>query len=75
MQGKVAYMRPKVVGSFPVPCASGSYMAALICVIALFTNVDRSREILDFLDTIKYFNKNKLLKFCLFVFIVTSIKN
>jgi hypothetical protein len=26
MQGKTAYIRPKVVGPFPRPCASGSYM-------------------------------------------------
>jgi hypothetical protein len=31
--GKVAYIRRKVVGSFPGPCASGSYVhrAALYC--------------------------------------------
>jgi hypothetical protein len=26
MQGKAAYTRPKVVGLFPGPCASGSYV-------------------------------------------------
>jgi hypothetical protein len=26
MQGKAAYIRPKVVGPFPRPCASKSYM-------------------------------------------------
>jgi hypothetical protein len=26
MQGKTVYIRPKVVGSFPVLCASGSYV-------------------------------------------------
>jgi hypothetical protein len=26
MQGKVVYIRPKVVGPFPGPCASGSNM-------------------------------------------------
>jgi hypothetical protein len=32
MQGKVAYIRPKVVGPFPGPCASESYVhwAALL---------------------------------------------
>jgi hypothetical protein len=37
MQGKVAYIRPKVVGSFPGPYASGSYVhrAALIIIIII----------------------------------------
>jgi hypothetical protein len=26
MQGKAAYIRPKVVGPFPIPCARESYM-------------------------------------------------
>ncbi|KAL6645094.1 hypothetical protein ACP70R_016702 [Stipagrostis hirtigluma subsp. patula] len=29
MQGKAAYKRPKVVGPFPQPCASGSYLLLL----------------------------------------------
>jgi hypothetical protein len=41
MQGKTAYIRPKVVGPFPGPCASGSYVhwAALFFYVILITVV------------------------------------
>jgi hypothetical protein len=37
MQGNTAYIRPKVVGPFPGPCANGSYMhrAALLNLLYL----------------------------------------
>jgi hypothetical protein len=36
MQGKNTYIRPKVIRSFPRPCASGSYMhrAALFLLVS-----------------------------------------
>jgi hypothetical protein len=43
MQGKAAYIRPKVVGPFPELCASGSYIhrAALFTIIAPYVDLEQ----------------------------------
>jgi hypothetical protein len=56
MQRKVAYIRHKVVGPFPKPCTSGSYVhrAALLCFCS-FQTFHSIRPFVFFMENRRHF--------------------